>query len=250
MNQRRVFDEVAELHDAAAAFIRDAAAHAIAQRGQFLLVLAGGTTPRGVYERLAARFASEIDWQRVHLFWGDERCVPPDQAHSNYRMAAEALLQHVAVPAGHLHRIPGEKPAERAAAEYDQQLREFFQLQEPGELPTGHHAFDLVLLGLGDDGHTASLFPDSPALEANSWAALAKAPPAFAVPDRVTLTFPALNSARDCLFLVTGAAKRETVRRVLRSPAGERDTQLPLPAARVRPRGRTFWFLDRAAAGK
>jgi 6-phosphogluconolactonase len=241
MNEIRIFDDMARLHEAAAAAIERTAAAAIRERGRFLLVLTGGTTPGGVYERLATRHAERIEWDRVHVFWGDERCVPPDDPRSNFRLAHETLLRRVPLPESNIHRMQGEVAAVEAAALYDAGLRRFFGAAAPDALPESGVAFDLVLLGMGNDGHVASLFPGSPALDAASWAAAAEAPPASPVAERVTLTLPAINRTHRCLFLVTGAAKRDTVRAVL-------DGSAALPAARVRPRGAREWFLDAEVA--
>lgn len=250
MNAVRVFKDAEELNAAAAGHITEAAIGAVAERGRFLLVLSGGATPRGVYARLASEYAERIDWTRVHVFWGDERCVAPDHPQSNYGMANESLLRLVELPATNGHRIRGEEPPERAAMMYDRELAEFFRAATPGHLGS-EPAFDLVLLGVGEDGHTASLFPGSPALQATGWAAPARAPESAAVAGRVTLTLPAINSATECLFLVAGAAKRDVVQQILSSPADAEDGgSPPLPAARVRPRGRSLWFLDAKAAGR
>jgi 6-phosphogluconolactonase len=242
MNDIRIFDGAAGLHRAAAQAIEQSATAAIRDRGRFLLVLTGGSTPGGVYERLATHHADRIDWDGVHVFWGDERCVAPDHPQSNFRLAAETLLRRVPLPGANVHRMPGEEPAERAAARYDAELQRFFGAATPAALGERNFSFDLVLLGMGGDGHIASLFPGSPALHAASWATAAEAPPASPIAERVTLTLPAINRARDCLFLVTGAAKREMVRAVL-------DGSAALPAASIRPRGRLTWFLDAEAAG-
>ena len=242
-----VFDDTSGLYAAAAAHIAAAADDAIARRGRFLLVLAGGSTPRGVYERLASGTWGDDELPRIHIFWGDERCVPPHQPESNYGMAAASLLRHLTIPSGNVHRIRGEEPVETAAARYDAELAVFFGRAIPGTPDDADPAFDLVLLGLGADGHTASLFPDSPALEAKNWAAATVAPDSAEIADRVTLTLPALNSARECLFLVSGASKRHAVRLVLGEKRAHHEASL-LPAARVAPRGPNRWFLDPAAA--
>lgn len=240
MSSVRIFAEAADLHQAAGRLIVEAAARAIAERGRFLLVLAGGTTPRGVYRQLAAQ---HIEWERVHLFWGDERGVPPEHAESNFRMAAESLLRHLPVPPPNLHRIPGEKPPGEAALLYDRELQRFFGAGRPADLP-GDQGFDLVLLGIGADGHTASLFPGSEALEETGWAAATQAPSPAAVRERITLTLPAINCAREVVFLVTGREKRAVLQEIL-LPAASRSI---LPACRVAPRGTLSWFLDAAAA--
>jgi 6-phosphogluconolactonase len=242
-----VFDDTSGLYTAAAAHIAAAAEHALATRGHFLLVLAGGSTPRGAYECLASRKWGEGALHRIHLFWGDERCVPPDHPESNYGMAAASLLRHLTIPSGNVHRIPGEDAAETAAARYDAELAEFFGRATPGASDDTDPVFDLVLLGLGVDGHTASLFPDSPALEAKGWAVATVAPDSAEIAHRVTLTLPALNAARECLFLVSGASKRHAVRLVLGAKRANHEACL-LPAARVAPRGPSRWFVDAAAA--
>lgn len=217
------------LADAAAARVLEAAARAIAQRGRFGLALAGGTTPRTLYARLAARHASDPSWARTTIFFGDERCVTPDRPESNFRMAHETLLVHLA-PRPHVQRIRGEIAPPDAARAYDLVLREW------GD------ALDLVLLGIGEDGHTASLFPGDPALdERERLACDVLAPPEQAVRPRVTVTLPVLSAARELLVLATGAAKADAVRR---SRAG--DTTLPLPRLA---RDDIGWMLDAAAAG-
>jgi 6-phosphogluconolactonase len=247
MNEVRRFGDAAAVFDAAAELIAEAAESAIAERGRFLLVLAGGGTPRGAYEQLARRFGDRLDWKRIHLFWGDERCVPPEDAVSNYGMAADSLLRHVRIPGANVHRIRGEESVQRAAALYEAELAAFFGAATPGALDAGD-GFDLVLLWIGDDGHTASLFPDSPALRATGWATGAQAPSGAPVRDRVTLTFPAINSTRECVFLITGAGKQDAVRRALGPNTGT-SGDVELPAAGVRARNRTIWLLDAGAAG-
>jgi 6-phosphogluconolactonase len=229
---------------AAAARIVSAAGRALEEHGEFRLVLAGGSTPGGVYHRLATVHRDAIDWSRTRVFWGDERAVPPDHAESNFRLADEVLLSAVGIPAARIHRVRGELPAEDAAESYDAELTKILGAEKPADL--GNRAgFDLVLLGIGDDGHTASLFPGSPALEAEGWAVAALAPASAAIRDRVTLTLAALGTAREVLFLARGEGKRAAVAAVLAPSSSE---QL-LPAARVRPRGDLVWFLDSAAAG-
>lgn len=235
----RVLPGPAEVAAVAAAEVLARAGEAVAARGAFALALSGGSTPRALYALLADRhgpFAARIPWERTQVFFGDERHVPPDHPDSNFRMVREALLAHVPVPAENVHRIRGELPdADGAAAAYERELRAAL-----GEPP----ALDLVLLGLGEDGHTASLFPGSPALrERERWVVAPWV--ARLGTRRITLTLPALETARQVLFLVTGAAKSAALRRALREPAGAE----PVPASRVRPRGgRLLWLADRAAA--
>lgn len=207
-------------------------------RGRFTVALAGGSTPWQLYSLLAEK---KQDWAGVHFFWGDERCVPPDAAESNFRMADEALLSHAAIPAENIHRIHGELPAEKAAMDYQDELHRFFGYQTP--------RFDLILLGLGDDGHTASLFPGSPVVQEKvRWVAAVEQPlPPPPQMDRVTLTPPVLNAAANILFLVAGEEKAIRLAQVLQ---GAYHPDL-LPAQIVAPRnGHVCWLVDQAAAEK
>ncbi len=232
----RVLPDLTALSAEAAAEVVRAAAEAA--RGVLALALAGGSTPRALYRLLAdpaREFSSRMPWARVHLFFGDERDVPPDHPDSNYRMVRETLLARGPAAVAQVHRIHAELGADRAAAEYERELRSFF-----GSDP----AFDLVLLGMGADGHTASLFPGTAALEERerwvvaTWVERLRA-------HRITLTLPVLERARAVLFLVAGADKAPALARVLSPRAGEE----PLPAARVRPaQGQLLWLVDRAAA--
>ena len=205
---------------------------------RFTWALSGGSTPRGLYRLLASDpYRERLPWLGVHFFWSDERHVPPDHPESNFRMAREAMLDHVPAPPGNVHRIRAEEPdAERAALLYEEELRSFFALS-PGEWPR----FDLVLLGLGKDGHTASLFPGSAAVRERERLVVApwvEALQAF----RITLTPPVLSHARRALFMVSGAEKAAALRGVLE---GERDPDC-YPAQAVE--GNRLWLVDRAAA--
>jgi 6-phosphogluconolactonase len=218
------------------------AAAAVAARGRFAIALSGGSTPRALYALLAdpaAPFRQRLPWASTHVFFGDERCVPPDHPDSNYGMARAALLAHVPIPPRQVHRMRGELPeSETAALEYEAELAEAFSLHE-GELPR----LDLVLLGLGPDGHTASLFPGTAALEERSRLVVANYVAKLGA-YRLTLTYPVLDAARAVLFLVSGAEKAERVADVLERGAD-------LPAARVRPSdGALLWFLDAPAAAQ
>ena len=204
---------------------------------RFALCLSGGTTPRRVYELLAAPRRRDVPWQRTHWFWGDERFVPHDDARSNFHMASEALLRHVPVPPANIHAIPTEQttPGEAARA-YEATLKRFYGAET---LAAGRPLFDLTLLGLGEDGHTASLFPNSAALaESERWVVPVSGPDAL---ERITLTYPALASSAATAFLVVGTSKRAVLERALAGDA-------TLPAARLRPAGALYWFADRAAA--
>ena len=218
---------------AARAFV-EGAAGAIAERGRFAVALAGGSTPKATYEVLARDHAGDVDWPNVHVFFGDERTVPPDHEDSNYRMAREALLDHV--PIGSVHRMRGELPPDEAAASYEEDLGQFFG----GPFPV----LDLVMLGIGNDGHTASLFPETLALRVTDCLAVANPVPKLDT-TRLTLTVPVLNAAREVHFLVAGEGKAEALREILEDDTDPRR----YPAKLVRPTGDPTWMVDRAAAG-
>jgi 6-phosphogluconolactonase len=232
MNALHVFPDPSTLAHAAAERFVELAQAAIDARRRFLVALAGGSTPRPVYRTLADEpFASRVDWTRVHVFWGDERCVPPDHPDSNYRMARESLLDHVPIPDPNVYRIKGEVVPDWAASSYEMELERVFG-------PDGR--LDLILLGLGEDGHTASLFPDTTVLEEEEYAVDALYLGKLGA-WRVTLTLPVINAARHVLFLVTGEEKADVLARVR---AGEQ-----LPAALVQPEaGEVTWLVDSDAA--
>lgn len=207
--------------------------------GRFAVALSGGSTPRRLYELLATLpWCDTFPWERVHWFWGDERLVPRDDERSNYRMVREALLAHAPIPPGHIHAVPVEGMPDRAAVAYERELKTFYGA---GRLDPARPLFDVVLLGLGADGHTASLFPGTSALdERERWAvAVAGVQPE----PRVTLTYPVLESCRHAAFLVAGTDKRAVFDRL-------RSGDAALPAARFKPNGELHWFADAAAAGK
>jgi len=226
-------------HAAAEEFIR-AARTAIGACGRFTVALAGGSTPKGLYSLLATNYAN-FAWNRVFLFFGDERHVPPTDPESNYRMANESFITKIAIPAENVFRVPAENSdASAAALDYENQLRRFFELK-PGEFPR----FDLILLGMGPDGHTASLFPDSPALDEKTCLVIANWVAKFNS-NRITFTFPVLNRAAEVMFLASGADKADMVRQVL-----EAKNAPLLPSQRVQPTdGQLLWMLDEAAAAK
>jgi len=226
-------------HAAAQEFVR-AARTAIGAQGRFTVALSGGSTPKALYSLLASNYA-DFAWSRVFLFFGDERHVPPTDPESNYRMVEESLLSKIAIPAENVFRVPAENPdAAAAAADYEAQLRKFFQIKS-GEFPR----FDLILLGLGPDGHTASLFPDSAALDEQSRLAVANWVAKFNT-HRITLTFPVLNHAAEVMFLASGPDKAEILHQVL-----EAKNIPPLPSQRVEPSdGKLLWMLDEPAAAK
>jgi 6-phosphogluconolactonase len=236
----QIFANADALLDVAADVVMSEATVRIAARGRFMVALSGGSTPQGLYRRLASEHARHrIDWARVHLFWGDERCVPPTDDASNYRMAREALIDHVPIPPAQVHRIHGEDPPNQAAARYDAQLRTTL-----GATGGGAGVLDLVLLGLGSDGHTASLFPYMPApRETTRWVLAEQVDDARGW--RITLTPPVLNAARAIVFLVAGADKADVLAAVLEGPA----VPETLPAQRIaKGSGNVRWMVDRAAA--
>ncbi len=239
MREIRVFETPRALAEGAAEELASLAEEAIGERGKFSLVLAGGNTPRLLYERLAqAPFRDQIDWARVEIFFGDERCVPPEHPDSNFRMANESLLGQVSIPQEQIHRIRGEIEPVQAAREYEAELKAAFRSPQP--------AFDLVLLGLGEDGHTASLFPGSTALKHKKhWVTAVehhRPPPPLVT--RITLTLPVLNAAREAWFLVSGGGKANILRRIL-DTEGETDL---LPAQQVQPvSGELVFLVDKAA---
>ena len=223
-------------HEAARRFVA-LAREAAGSRGRFSVALSGGSTPGKLYRLLAEEpYRDQIPWEDVHLFWGDERCVPPGEAGTNFSLADEALISRVPVQPENVHLVRGDLAPERAARAYDLEVQEFF---------CGPHArFDLILLGLGEDGHTASLFPGSPVLaERERLVAAVTAEYQDRPAQRVTLTLPAINSARQVLFLVSGSAKAVIVQAALEG-AGEE-----LPAQQVQPvAGQLTWLLDAEAA--
>jgi 6-phosphogluconolactonase len=234
----RVFPDLEGLSRAAADCIVRRAEQCMQQRGRFTVAVSGGSTPRRLYSLLAAPpYCQTLPWPGIHVFWCDERCVPPDRPESNYRMALDTVLSHVPVPAGHIHRIRGEDGPVKAARLYEDELTGFFGTRDV--------VFDLVILGAGEDGHTASLFPGSPALKERKRLAVPVVPGPRDI-DRVTLTLPVLNRAGCALFLVAGAAKSGIVHEIIED-GNPRD----FPAGLVRSlRGCVSWMLDSAAASQ
>lgn len=230
-----IFATAEDLASAAAQLFINKSMAAVAERGFFTVALSGGSTPKLLYQLLAdpnETFREQISWSRIHFFWTDERHVPPDHPESNYRMADEAMLSHVPVLKNNVHRVMSENPnAAEAAEAYEETVLKFV----PGSPPR----FDLILLGLGSDGHTASIFPGSEVLYETK--RLVAAPWVEKLKSyRITMTLPLINNAASVVFLVSGAEKAEIVRDVLRGPKR-------YPAQEVRP---SMWLLDRAVAGK
>jgi 6-phosphogluconolactonase len=234
-----VLDDRESLFVRAAEEIVHISGESICTHGQFSWCLTGGSTPADVYSLIATRFHLSVDWNAVHLFWGDERCVPPDDEASNYGMANRTMLSKLTLDPEQIHRMRGEDAPERGAREYEEQLKEFFALSE-GEFPR----FDLVLLGLGDNVHIASLFPGIAALHENQRLVVAvevDAPQRH----RLTLTPPVLNNAARVMFIVAGQNKAEAVKLALEGPRdpGRYPAQIIAPA-----HGDVMWLLDRPAA--
>lgn len=232
--EQKILADASSLIEAAAEQFVSAARSAIAKRGVFYVALAGGSTPKGLYQKLATSpNVEQIDWTRVHLFFGDERCVLPTHDDSNFKMAREAMIDHVPIPQTNVHRMPTEEGvAPEVAIRYCRKMKEILQEQP----------LDLVLLGLGPDGHIASLFPDTAALDATtmttslyvekfeSW--------------RVTMTYPTINAARQVIVFIAGEAKADIVHDITT------DAVHGLPVQRLAPQGEYYWFMDEAAAGQ
>jgi 6-phosphogluconolactonase len=236
--QVEIFGSPQELFSAAAKKFCSAGLSAIQDHGRFTVALSGGSTPRGLHQELVTHFSSQLQWDKVFFFWGDERHVPPDSSDSNYRMAKETLLSKLPIPPENIFRVPAELPdARQAAAKYEQTIQKFFHLG-----PDAFPRFDFILLGMGPDGHTASLFPGTAALQEKDHLVVAnwvEKLNAF----RITFTYPVLNNAACVMFLVSGDEKAEMVRRALKDPAAN------LPCQKVRPvHGELLWYLDKGAA--
>ena len=235
----RVFADVDELSLRVAEVAVRTINESVRSNGSFSVALSGGNTPRTLYRLLSSRFRDQIPWKNVNVFWGDERYVPLADPQSNYRMARETLLDAVPCPAGNVHPMPTELPdPDVAAREYEKTLRSYFSKDWP--------RFDLVLLGLGEEGHTASLFPGSPALnETKRWVVAVKAP--AEPPLRLTLTLPAITEAANIYFLVAGSNKAQALHHVLTGSPDPKN----YPASGIRRAGGTvIWWLDRASAAR
>jgi 6-phosphogluconolactonase len=243
----QVFEDAASLTRAAADVVAETAADAVRATGRFVVALSGGSTPNALFELLASpAHAGRIDWARVHVFWGDERCVPPDDAASNYRSARERLLDRVPVPRNQVHRMRGEDDPGAAAVAYQDAIRTIFATPAGPPRTVPGARFDLVLLGMGPDGHTASLFPSTAAVrESVRWVVGHHVAAVSAW--RVTLTPIVFDAAAEVVFLVAGRDKAATLRRVLEGP---RDPDL-LPSQAIAPStGRLRWLVDAAAASE
>ncbi len=234
----RVFADLEDVSRNAAEFFRLLSQKVILQQGRFAAAISGGSTPRRLYELLgSSHYREAIDWKRVHIFQVDERCVPRHHPDSNYGMIFNTLLAPANIPESNVHRIAGEDSAEQAAGRYEQELRAFFDT-------TGIPSFDLLILGVGEDGHTASLFPNKAAVfdQEHLAAPVHLEPPKLS---RVTLTFPVLNHAARILLLASGQSKAQVIQEII-----EKRTPQEYPAGLLRPaKGSALWFVDRAAAG-
>ncbi len=238
MTHLHVFPDKPSFVEGSADFIADLAARALAERGRFIIALSGGGTPEPIYARLASPdYRDRIAWEKVHIFFGDERCVPPDDARSNYRMVREAWLDHSPIPAANIHRIRAEDDPALEALRYEQDIAGLYR---SARLP----AFDLVLLGMGENGHTASLFPGTAVLrETVRWVVAQYVEVMTAW--RVTFTVPLINAARHVAFLAEGAGKAQMLRNVLEGPYQPDvwPSQLIQPVS-----GELHWLVDAAAA--
>jgi 6-phosphogluconolactonase len=234
----RVYLDLTALSRAAVEEILRLVTESVVARGRCAIALAGGHTPERMYALWAGAYSAPTPWDKVHLFWGDERFVPENHQLSNYHMACETLISRVPIPSANVHPVPTNfSQPQQAADVYETELRRFFGAAPP--------AFDVQLLGLGGEGHTASLFPGSPALEEKQrWVAAVHVP--AEPPDRLTLTPVVLNCGRNTFFLVAGENKRGILA-ALRSEPDSKTSEYP--AARIRSSGRVLWFLDQAAAG-
>ena len=241
--ETQYYPDLQQLSTAAAELIIRQAAEAVAAHGGFTMALSGGGTPRALYECLAQEpYINQIPWKKTYLFWGDERYVPLTHKDNNAAMALAALINKVPIPPEHVLRIPTEASSPEIAAElYEQSLRQLLPIFAPSSESTGVPVFDFILLGMGPDGHTASLFPDSPVLdETERWVAAAPIPKLNPPVRRITLTFPVLNAADCVLFLIGGMEKRAILKSIQEDPKQARRSY---PAARVRPAGPLFYFV-------
>jgi 6-phosphogluconolactonase len=246
--QLEVFPGIKELNEYAARQIVELAKQSIESNGRFSIALSGGSTPQKLYTLLASEpYRNQLDWSKVFVFFGDERTVPPDNSESNYHMANEALLSKVPLPEGNVYRMRGEDAPEEAAESYAEALEQFFGLEHgDGPSPENFPRFDLILLGMGPDGHTASLFPGTKALQERGRPVTANFVPKLNT-NRITLTAPTINRAGQVWFMVAGQDKAATLKNVLE---GEYQPET-YPSQLIRPQdGKLFWLLDEAAAAQ
>jgi 6-phosphogluconolactonase len=236
-----IYPDLATISQEAARYIARLANEAIVTRGRFTIALSGGNTPKQAYTLLGSEaYRASLDWSLVEIFWGDERCVPPDDPESSYHMATQTLLAGAPIPASQVHRMPADLPDRDAASlAYSQEMQRVFGTNG---IPT----FDLIQLGMGPEGHTASLFPRQPSLHEAERLVMPVSVPK-PPPDRLTFTPPLLNAARNVLFLATGAEKQDAFQAVIEGPYNPDE----YPAQIVRPpQGEVMWMVDTAIAGK
>lgn len=237
------FPTLQELSAAAAELFCQLAEQSVNEHDAFTVALSGGSTPRLLYEYFGQEpYISQVPWSKTHLFWGDERYVASDHPDSNFAMAAQAFIRHVPLPDDHIHRIPTELASpEHTAEAYETTLRNCLSVFDPVSKQNNLPVFDLILLGMGPDGHTASLFPGSPILEESKrWVAATPVPKLNPPVRRITLTYPVLNAGKTVLFLFSGEQKQAIVQQILEAPQ-EAHTQYP--AARINPAGNLVWML-------
>jgi 6-phosphogluconolactonase len=247
----RNFEDTQALVEGAASFIAEHAQESIKHRGYFTFVLSGGNTPESLYSRLSQLpYKKTIHWDRVFVFWGDERFVPKNDSSSNYRMAKEILLSHIPIPDENIFPIPDPDETEspqNAASLYEAHLRDFFSSEKMsseiyGKISSSFPSFDIVLLGVGEDGHTASLYPGSSSLEEKKrWVLAVTAPDYAPVKKRITLTLPVLNNSKTILFLVSGERKKNILKRLFSAQSEENAFS---PAGLIRPAGDLHWYTD------
>lgn len=211
----------------------------VKKKGYFALALSGGKTPQILYDILATSYAEAVPWKSVHLFWGDERFVPQNHPENNYKMVYHTLISKISMPADNVHPIPTENlPPEEAALAYEEVLRNFFKTSSLGVKST--QTFDLILLGVGEDGHTASLFPGNPALQERArWVIPIVAPHSITIEKRITLTFSAINNSRSAIFLVSGEEKRGVVHSIIQNSVCSKN----YPAALIHPQEKRIWYI-------
>ena len=235
----RILKNLDQVSSAAAEELVKSAVSAVEKRGVFRIALSGGSTPKTLFSNLVSdqEFKKQMPWQSTHFFWSDERTVPPDHADSNFRMAREAMFKHVEVSETQIHRIHAEEDPNHAAEEYEKEIRKHFNISAP-QLPS----FDLILLGMGPDGHTASLFPGTEALKEQKRLVVSNWVSKFNT-HRITFTVPLINHAAAVMFLVCGEDKAATLKAVLEGP---RDPEV-YPSQLIKPDGDLIWFVDQAA---
>jgi len=246
----RIYQNRKRLSVAALSHFVESANQSINKKGRFTVSLAGGSTPNLLYSLLGDEATSRLDWRKIHFFWGDERCVPPNHKDSNYLIAFRLFLSKLPIPSKNIHRIRGELPCKQAAQMYDDLIRSFFHIPKEIQNPHNLTTFDLVILGLGTDGHTASLFPNKNYSNDHQRLAVCvehKEPPEPLV-NRVSLTFTSFNAASQVVFLVSGKDKASIIHQIMATRLSQTHT---LPATYINPRtGNLLWFIDKEASNR